>query len=554
MLEQTSGRGERRATTVVFLVLLVEALWVFLHKYLPLDAGLWTLQADLTSQHMTGSPSGVWKLIPYPAANVAVSYVAGFLSFLLTPEIAVRLLMSLGGILFRGMGAVFLARVMRVRDEAVYYLIPVVVWSTTWFTGSLAYLIGEGVALWVIAFFLAQHHPRSSAYWLLTIGIAIVALFHALAFLFAAVVILGIAIEQRRSVHLSQGWLSNGRTVLSTLVPGLVILLLSFFSGQPIFRISTSGLLPADPITMFLFLLTPAPDVLEATFRGADILHAALSAFLTFIVLGCFARAFFLAIEEHTWQSRALKHTGWWLIVLGFAGILLYPVGIDVMAWTAMAVLVTLFASYSGGPAVRRTGMDRMLLTSSIIAATAVGIVNALSINIGSEASTEVLRISQRLIRDDAMQATQSGVVSARYRFVIDSSYWSDTHAGSLVAKINYSATAPMYLYQTTSFIQHPEILQPEGGNMRLVAPTRATLSPTKPLMLDAPEAYLDPANRVLAVLPPKTVASSTFGRWEFVIADSLSYRVTKGQVDYQLTAGALSAERPSGLAQLSSP
>lgn len=550
MLDQTSGRGERRATTVVFFVLLVEALWVFFHKYLPLDAGLWTLQADLAARHMSGDPSGIWKLIPYPAANIAVPYLSGLLSLFFSPEIATRLLMAFGAILLRGMGAVFLCRVMRVRDEAIYYLIPIFVWGTAWFSGSLPYLMGETIALWLIAAFLAQDRPRGNAYWLLTIGLSIVALTHALAFLFASLVIIAITFEQRRSVLLSQGWLTSGRTVLSTLSGGILVCLLSFFTEQPIFRISVSSLLPLNSWDLLLFLATPAPDVLEATFRGGDILHGVLAGAMTLIVLGCFARAFFLAIEEYSWQSHSLKHAGWWLIVLSLAGVFIRPIGIDLPALLSMSVLVTLIASYSGGPSVRRTLFDRILLTSSIAALATAGIINGLSLNRGSEAAEEALRIHINLLSRDNEVASEHGQQRKVTHFVLDSAYLQDSYRGFLVGKVNYSAAVPLYLLTSNSVIAHPESIQPLGGGMRVNVDSMARTSPAHMLWLSKPEDYIDPSLRILAVLPPLTNQSKTFGRWEFAVNDSVSTHFNRGQSHYLMVAGPLTSERPSGLAE----
>ncbi|HET6511409.1 MAG TPA: hypothetical protein VFH43_04410 [Candidatus Kapabacteria bacterium] len=549
MLDQTSGRGERRATTIVFFVLLVEALWVFFHKYLPLDAGMWALQADLAAQHMSGEPSGIWKLIPYPAANTAIPYLSGFLSFFMPSEVATRLLMAFGGILLRGMGAVFLCRIMRVRDEAIYYLIPVFIWGTAWFSGALPYLMGEAVALWVIAAFLAQDRPRSNAYWLLTIGLSLVALTHALAFIFAAFVIVAITFEQRRSVHLSQGWLASGRTVMSTLLGGAIICLLSLFGQQPVFTISDTSLLPVDSFEFLVFLATPAPDILEATFRGGDILHGVLAAALTLIILGCFARAFFLAIEEYTWQSRSLKHAGWWLIILALLGVFIRPLGIDLPAILSLSVLVTLIASYSGGP-IRRNTLDRALLISSIAAVATAGIINGLSLNRGSEAAVDAYRQHVMLIDNDDEELAQSGQQRRITHFVLDSAYLQELYSGSIVGKINYTAAVPLYMFTSGSKLERPESVQPQGGAMRINQDSAARTSPAHVLWLPRPEDYLDPSLRVLAVLPPLAQQSKTFGRWEFSIIDSNSAHFKRGQSYYLMVAGGLSSERPSGLAQ----
>lgn len=542
MLEQTSGRGERRATLIVFCILLAEALWVFFHKYLPLDAGLWAMQADLVREHMSGNSSGLWKLIPYPAANVGVPYLAGVLSFFMSPEVATRLLMAFGAILVRGMGAVMLCRVMRVRDESIYYLIPVFIFGTTWFSGALPYLIGEAIAFWIIALFLAQSHPRKNAYWVIAGGLAITALCHALAFLFAALVVITIALEQRRSVHLSQGWLSSGKTVMSTLVPGLFVLLLSLIAQEPIFRITTSALLPENAWGFLLFLGTPAPDVLEATFKGGDILHAILAAGLMTIVLGCFARAFFLAIEEFTWQSRALKSAGRWLIVLALIGVFLRPIGFDLPVWISAAALVTLISSYSGGPAVRRTIFDRILLVSSIVAVATTGILNGLSINRGSEAAVDAYRITATLLNEQALASPASST-----RFVIDSSFVQSTYDGKLVGRINYSATVPIYLLASRE--NGSMLMQPRGGAMRPAVDFGITSSPARILEYKTPEQYVDPRNHVIAVLPEAEQFSSTFGRWEFSLNDSTHSIFERGESRYKISVGSLEPNESKGMA-----
>src|SRR5205823_4759164 len=63
MLEESTGLGERRATTIVTTLLFALALFVFLFKYLPLDAGLWTLQGELIARHMAGHTGDGWKVI-----------------------------------------------------------------------------------------------------------------------------------------------------------------------------------------------------------------------------------------------------------------------------------------------------------------------------------------------------------------------------------------------------------------------------------------------------------------------------------------------------------
>src|SRR4051794_41126687 len=111
MFDETTGLSERRATTVVTVILFVEALWVFLHKYLPMDAGLWALQSELVHLHMTGHKGDGWKLIPFPAANIGGPLLSGILTFIFSGEVATRFLLSFGGIFLRGFGIVTLFRV-----------------------------------------------------------------------------------------------------------------------------------------------------------------------------------------------------------------------------------------------------------------------------------------------------------------------------------------------------------------------------------------------------------------------------------------------------------
>src|SRR4051812_34031651 len=103
MLDETTGLSERRATTVVTCILFVQALWVFLHKYLPLDAGLWALQSELVHSHISGNAGDGWKMIPYPAANVLGPFISGIMTFVFSGEVVTRLLLTFGAIFLRGL-------------------------------------------------------------------------------------------------------------------------------------------------------------------------------------------------------------------------------------------------------------------------------------------------------------------------------------------------------------------------------------------------------------------------------------------------------------------
>ena len=244
MNDESTGLNERRARTIVVCVLIAETVWVFLQKYLPLDAGLWALQAELVRHHLAGHAHDSWHLIPYPASNIGAPIFAALLTSLFSGEVAVRLMLTAGAIFLRGMGMLSLFRVLRVRDAAIYFLIPVLAMTGLWFTGALPYLMAETLALWVLVYFLSQDHPRSSAYWILSIGLLLISLLSGLVFLFMIVAVITIMLEQRRNVHLSQGWLNEPRSVLSLLTLGVIVLALGLLAGEPILRLSSSGFIP----------------------------------------------------------------------------------------------------------------------------------------------------------------------------------------------------------------------------------------------------------------------------------------------------------------------
>ncbi|HEY6172196.1 MAG TPA: hypothetical protein VIX80_08060, partial [Candidatus Kapabacteria bacterium] len=102
MFEDSKGRGERQARAIVLVVLVIEAVWVFLHRYLPGDAALWSLQSDLIHSHITSATNDGFSLIPFPAANVLAPYISWVFSLLFGSEVAMRLWMAFGAILLRG--------------------------------------------------------------------------------------------------------------------------------------------------------------------------------------------------------------------------------------------------------------------------------------------------------------------------------------------------------------------------------------------------------------------------------------------------------------------
>ena len=84
------------------LVVVIEALWIFFHKYLPLDASLWALQSDAVREHLSGNGNDGLSMIPIPAANTFVPLVSGILSFLLSGEVVTRILVIFVGFILRG--------------------------------------------------------------------------------------------------------------------------------------------------------------------------------------------------------------------------------------------------------------------------------------------------------------------------------------------------------------------------------------------------------------------------------------------------------------------
>jgi hypothetical protein len=547
MLEESTGLGERRARTVVTTILFALALWVFLFKYLPLDAGLWALQAELVRAHLAGHASDGLNVIPYPVANMGAPLVSALLTSIASGEIVSRFLLTFGAIFLRGLGIVMLFRALHVRDVAVYLLIPVLVMSGIWFSGALPLLLAETVAFWVLAFFLSQDRPHSLAFWTISIGLLVVAFFHALVFVLLAVVILMVMREQSRSVHLSQGWLSEPRTVLSLLLPGAVLVLLGMIGGEPIFRLSTSELLPGG-IRRSLFLMTPAPDVLEATFRYENILHVLIALLFAGVVLGCFARAYLLAIEEATWQSRALKTAGYFLLVLAAFGPLLSPMGIETSSGFILATVLILAGSYSGGPAVRRTPVDRLLYTGALISLIASIGMNAFSVAVGSAAATDVLKSARSLVAQERQLALEDEHRSnIRVRFVLDSALVASQESG-LVGRFSYSSAAPIYLFSEHDLLAQPSAFQPRGGIVR-TSSGATPRSPAVPPMLGSEDRYVDSTVRVLAAMSQGSTRSSSFGPFSLYLAEDAGVLIDKGEASYRLMIGKLNAGHPIELA-----
>jgi len=549
-MDETTGLGERRARTIVTVVLLAETVWVFLFKYLPLDAGLWSLQAELVRLHMAGHTNDGWRLIGFPASNVLATLIAGIMTTVFSGEVVVRLLLTFGAIFLRGFGMLTLFRVLRVRDAGVYYLIPVLALTGLWFTGALPYLMAESLILWVLVFFLSQSYPRSADYWILSIAFLFVSLLSGLAFFLSIFIVIMIMLEQRRNVHLSQGWLNEPRAVIGLLGLGAIPLLLGIIIGQPIMRLSSTLLLPSPNFGQLLFFLTPAPNVLEATFRYGHILHILVAISFGIVVLGCFARAVLLAIEEVTWQSRAVRGAGYLLLVLALLGPLFSRIGIESGAGIILAVTLILAGSYSRGPAVRRLAIDRLIYTLTVITVIASLAINAYSIAAGSAAATDVLNSSRSLVSQERERASQDEHLSnVNFRFVMDSTLAAQTQ---LVATLSYSATAPIYLFTEHGILDQPSAFQPLGGLVRAKkADSIHTngISPDIPLLLRSADKYIDSTVRILAALSMGTHSSNAFGPFDMSLVESAGINIDKGEVEYRLAIGKLRAGHPIELA-----
>ncbi len=548
-MDETTGLGERRARTIVTFVLLAETLWVFFSEHLPLDAGLWALQAELVHLHMAGHTQDSWRLIPFPASNIGAPFFAGILAGFLPGEVVLRLLLTVGAIFLRGLGMLALFRVLRVRDAAIYFLIPVLAMTGLWFSGALPYLMGETLALWVLVYFLSQDHPRSGAYWTITVGLILVSFLSGLAFLFAAIVVILIMLEQRRSVHLSQGWLNEPRTVLSLLGFGALLLVLGLVAGEPIFRLSATHLLP-NGYSRLLFLLTPAPDVLEATFRYGNILHALLELLFIVVVLSCFARAYLLAIEEVTWQSRAVRSAGYVLLLLAILGPIISRIGMETSTGVIFAITFILAGAYSRGPAVRRTPIDRLIYTLTVITAIASIAINAFSIAQGSAAATSVMHSVGLMASEEPQTVAQNEHVPAiRIHFAMDSTLAA--RAG-YVGAFSYTSTVPLYLFSEHELLANPAAFQPPGGMVRRKRSPGLNLegiSPVIPLQLGSEDNYVDSTVRVLAALPRDTHSSNAFGPYDVSLQEDAGINVDKGEANYRMAIGKLRAGHPLEMA-----
>ncbi|MDP4220824.1 MAG: hypothetical protein Q8896_10330 [Bacteroidota bacterium] len=552
MTDDSIGRGERQARALVMLVLVIEALWIFFHKYLPLDASLWALQSDAVREHLSGHGNDGLKMIPIPAANTLVPLISGILSFLFSGEVVTRLLIVFVGIILRGFAMLSLLRVMRVREELVYFLIPIFLWSGAFFIGSLPYLVGETLALALITHLLRQDHPRSGTYWFLAIGFAVVALCHALAFLAIIALVLSVANEQRRSVHLSQGWLSNIRSVAGLIVPGCFVLALRIFYPAPIFMLSSSGLIPDGGLKHLVFALTATPFVREAAFPGSDILAITIATTVLLLVITSLARAFLLPMEEVSWQSRSAKGAGGILVVLALLGFVLTPLGIETSGFIWFAAFLLVAGSYSRGPAARRGAVDRILRSIGFIAMIAAGLFNGVSTNRGSEAASEIRDGAIKLVRGEFASAkSDDHLDTIAIRFVLDSAL-IESMSESPIGSFSYSCTAPNYIYGIGNPLSRPSQFQPEAGILDRQDKSPSGASPARPIYFPSPEQYFDPRFRVLAALKQGAALSSNFGPYARSFTDTTGITADYGLAKYRLVIGKLSPRPVIGLALIS--
>jgi len=314
-------------------------------------------------------------------------------------------------------------------------------------------------------------------------------------------------------------------------------------------RLSVTSLLPSPNFGQILFFLTPAPNVLEATFRYGHIIHILVAVSFIVVLLGCFARAVLLAIEEVTWQSRAVRGAGYLLLVLALFGPLFSLIGIESGAGVILAVTLILAGSYSRGPSVRRLATDRLIYTISTITVIVSLAINAYSIAAGSAAATDVLNSSRNLVSQERERANQDEHLSnIRFRFVMDSTLRA---SAQLVATLSYSATSPIYLFTEHGILDQSSAFQPPGGLVRAKAGSNVPLgiSPDIPLLLGSEDKYVDSTVRILAALSMGTHSSNAFGPFDMSLMESAGINIDKGEVEYRLAIGKLRAGHPIELA-----
>jgi hypothetical protein len=537
MIDDSIGRGERQARALVLLVLVIESLWVFFHKYLPLDASLWSLQADSIRMHLNGNINDGLQIIPLPMANVLMPLISGLLSFIFSGEVVVRLLVVVIGFFCRGLAMLSLLRSLKVREALVFFLVPVIVWSGVFFVGSLPYLVAETLAIALVSFFLRQDHPYSGAYYTLLIGFAVVALCHALAFFAIVLITVAVANEQRRSVHLSQGWLSNFNRVVGLVIPGCIVLLLRILAPAPIFMLTTSEFISATPIRHVLATLAVTPHFQEAAFPGSDILAMTTSGMAVLLALASLVRAFLLPMEEVSWQSRSAKRAGTILLVVSLLGFVLIRVGIETGAFIWLGFFFVISSSYSRGPGVRRGVVDKLLRSLSFITMLVAGILNGLGTNRGAEAAFDVREKASLLVQAERNNPDEK-TKTFDIRFVIDSGFVASEAIGDYPS-VAYSATAPLYIFARGAAIDEPWRYQPKAGMLERTDGSQVQ-SPAGYITFGEPSKYFEPYLRVLAVLPDGVSNSVNFGPFAHGMKDTTGVSFSRADANYRLVIGKL--------------
>ncbi|HYM21212.1 MAG TPA: hypothetical protein VEW28_09475 [Candidatus Kapabacteria bacterium] len=537
MLDDSIGRGERQARALVMLVLVIESLWIFFHKYLPLDASLWSLQADTIRLHLAGGAKDGLQIIPIPAANVLVPFVSGLLSFVFGGEVVVRLLLVFVGFFCRGFAMLSLLRALHVREALVYFLVPVIVWSGVFFVGSLPYLVAETVAIALVSFFLRQNSPRSGSYYVLMIGFAVVALCHALAFFAVVLITVAVANEQRKSVHLSQGWLSNFNRVVGLVIPGCIVLLLRVLAPAPIFMLTSSGFIGWGAMRHVLMTLAVTPHIKEAAFPGSNILSMATSCVAVLLALASLVRAFLLPMEEVSWQSRSAKGAGAILLVVSLLGFFLIKIGIETSAFIWLGFFFVIASSYSRGPGVRRGAVDKLLRSLSFITMIVAGILNGLSTNRGAEAAFDIREKASQLVQAERTSPDKT-TSSVDVRFVLDSVFVASEAIGDYPS-ISYSATAPVYTYARNAVLNMPSRYQPRAGMLER-EDGKMLESPAGYITFPEPSKYFEPYLRVMAVLPVGATNSVNFGPFAHGMKDTTSIAFSRADANFRLVIGKL--------------
>src|SRR5205823_5572198 len=139
-------------------------------------------------------------------------------------------------------------------------------------------------------------------------------------------------------------------------------------------------------------------------------------------------------------------------------------IGIETSSGLTLATTLVLAGSYSRGPAVRRTPIDRLLYTFALISLIASVAMNAFSVVAGSAAASDVLKYSRSIVSQEKQSALEDEHLAAiRIRFVVDSALVASQES-RLIGGFSYSSTAPLYLFAERDLLARPSAFQPRGG------------------------------------------------------------------------------------------